>query len=156
MWQKINAVNSYDECHDLAEGLQLNVRGEDIVKKTCADWSASWNLGHGGPPVWAVAEAWREPVINRAAAQKAEQCLPVEPSASGSLWHSQRWAESNVQRKRSLNWVRQNPPHDQAVKKCMRCQSRTIPCRNRSVSALFRCMSVSATFSGKPHSGYLF
>ena len=28
-----NAVNSYDECHSLAEELQLNVRGEDIVKK---------------------------------------------------------------------------------------------------------------------------
>ena len=28
-----NAVNSYDECHSLAEGLQLNVRGEDIVQK---------------------------------------------------------------------------------------------------------------------------
>ena len=28
-----NAVNSYDECHGLAEGLQLNIRGEDIVKK---------------------------------------------------------------------------------------------------------------------------
>ena len=28
-----NAVNSYDECHSLAEELQLNSRGEDIVKK---------------------------------------------------------------------------------------------------------------------------
>ena len=28
-----NAVNSYGECNSLAEGLQLNVRGEDIVKK---------------------------------------------------------------------------------------------------------------------------
>ena len=28
-----NSVNSYDECQGLAEGLQLNVQGEDIVKK---------------------------------------------------------------------------------------------------------------------------
>ena len=28
-----NAINSYEECYGLAEGLQLNVRGEDIVKK---------------------------------------------------------------------------------------------------------------------------
>ena len=28
-----NAVNSYEECYGLAEGLQLNDRGEDIVTK---------------------------------------------------------------------------------------------------------------------------
>ena len=28
-----NTVNSYDECRGLAEGLQLNTQGEDIVKK---------------------------------------------------------------------------------------------------------------------------
>ena len=27
------AVNSYDECYGMAEGLQLNIRGEDNVKK---------------------------------------------------------------------------------------------------------------------------
>ena len=28
-----NAINSYDECYNLAKGLQLNIEGEDIVKK---------------------------------------------------------------------------------------------------------------------------
>ena len=33
LYRVANAVNSYDECHGLAEGLQLNARGEDNVKK---------------------------------------------------------------------------------------------------------------------------
>ena len=33
LYRVANAINSYDECHGLAEGLQLNVRGEDTVKK---------------------------------------------------------------------------------------------------------------------------
>ena len=33
LYRVANAVNSYDECYGLAEGLQLNAEGEDVVKK---------------------------------------------------------------------------------------------------------------------------
>ena len=102
-----NAVNSYDECDGLAEGLCLNGRGEDIVKKLLQvdPRRLSSDIAFYLFDRWLQGEASQMSTVERR--ESAAGCLSREAPATHPLRHSWRRAEGIVQQ----NWYRVRLSH---------------------------------------------